>query len=281
MLADRAPDAQALLGTAEQATKAGFTFGGGGWTLKALALARLGHLDELRHWAQEMLLAYEQSGDRAIAVGAHRAYATEALARGRYDDAQLATDEILHALPDDSPLRLGHALLTVGRLLAAGRADEARLIADALDAHPALDFAHLVGAVAVAQHDLDMARTVLNDWNGAGQVMPPDISRPGRLWGLAQCAHALADGATAAVIYDHLLPYDGQLLLFATDFVPASTTFTLGQLAEALDRPTWRSRTTPTRSRWSNDVTRTPSAPEPAKPSHEPLSASTVASVLA
>jgi class 3 adenylate cyclase/tetratricopeptide (TPR) repeat protein len=232
-----APDAEALLETAERAIEVGVTFGGGGWTLKALALARLARLDELCEWADAMVLAYERSGDRAIATAAQRAYATEALARGRYDKAQLATDEILAILPEDSPLRLGYALLTVARQLADGDADQARHLADALDAHPALDLAHLVGAVAVAQDDLETARRVLDHWMGAGQLLPSDISRPGRLWGLARCAHALGDGAAAAVIYDRLLPYDGQLLLFGTDFAPASAAFILGQLAEALDRP--------------------------------------------
>ena len=60
--------------------------------------------------------------------------------------------------------------------------------------------------------------------------------RSGRLWGLAECAHAVGDQDAARHLYDHLTPYDGQLLIYAFQFIAASAAFTLGLLAETLDQ---------------------------------------------
>jgi tetratricopeptide (TPR) repeat protein len=205
--------------------------------MKGLALARLGRLDELRAWTDEMLLAAERSGDRGLATAAHLTQAFEALARGRIDDARLATAQMLIALPGEAPYRVSHAMVTMASLLATGDADAARTIADALNANPAFDLAHLVGAVAVAQGDLDTARSVLDAWHAAGQRLPADSNLSGKIWGLAECAHGIGDRDAAALLYDQLLPYDGQLVVASISFIPASAAFTLGLLAQTLDQP--------------------------------------------
>ena len=90
--------------------------------------------------------------------------------------------------------------------------------------------------VAVAQGDLETPRAVLDAWHAAGHELPVDLMRSGRLWGLAVCAHAVGDQDAARHLYDHLTPYDGQLLLYAFQFIAASAAFTLGLLAETLDQ---------------------------------------------
>jgi class 3 adenylate cyclase/tetratricopeptide (TPR) repeat protein len=232
-----APDAHALLATSEEAVDQGYTYGGGGWMLKSFALARLGRLDDLRAWADEMLVVAERSGDRVVGASGHRARAVEALARGRLDDGQRATDKILDVLPAESPIIFAHTELTIGRLLASGDTDQARRIVDTLDASSPLDTKHLLGAVAVAQGDLDTARAVLDSWHAANRRVRLDFSRTAQLWGLAQCARALQDRDAAAVLYDSLRPYDGQFLLVSLDFISASAAHVLGQLTETFNQP--------------------------------------------
>ena len=89
----------------------------------------------------------------------------------------------------------------------------------------------------IAQGDLDTARSILEGWHTAGQRRPTDSNLTGRIWGLAECAHAIGDRDAAAVLYDRLLPYDGQLVVASISFIPASAAFTLGLLAETLDQP--------------------------------------------
>jgi len=42
------------------------------------------------------------------------------------------------------------------------------------------------------------------------------------------------DSDAAHLLYEQLTPYDGQLLFYGLAFIPASTAYTLGLLAEAL-----------------------------------------------
>jgi hypothetical protein len=86
----------------------------------------------------------------------------------------------------------------------------------------------------IAQGDLDTARSILEGWHTAGQRRPTDSNLTGRIWGLAECAHAIGDRDAAAVLYDRLLPYDGQLVVASISFIPASAAFTLGLLAQTL-----------------------------------------------
>jgi tetratricopeptide (TPR) repeat protein len=144
---------------------------------------------------------------------------------------------MLPLLSGEAPYRVSHAVVTIGTLLATGNTDEARTIADALDANPAVDFTQAVGVVAVAQGDLETARHGLDAWHAAGDRLPADSRLPGRIWALAECAHAVGDRDAAALLYDQLLPYDGQLLVISLSFIPASAAFTLGLLAEVLGKP--------------------------------------------
>ena len=74
----------------------------------------------------------------------------------------------------------------------------------------------------IAQGDLDTARSILEGWHTAGQRRPTDSNLTGRIWGLAECGHAIGDRDAAAVLYDRLLPYDGQLVVASISFIPAS-----------------------------------------------------------
>jgi hypothetical protein len=91
---------------------------------------------------------------------------------------------------------------------------------------------HLVGAVAVAQGDLETARGVIETWHAAGHPITHTMTRTARLWGLAECAHAIGDDDAARALYEHVRPYDRQLLALDYCYMPASAAFTLGMLAE-------------------------------------------------
>ena len=127
-----------------------------------------------------------------------------------------------------------YAILTIARFLAVGRPDEAWPIADRLVTDPSIDYSALRAVVAVAQGDPDPARALLASWHAGGRPIPIDLTRSGRLWGLAECAHATGDRDAARHLYDLLLPYNGQLLLYWLDFIPASAAFILGRLAATL-----------------------------------------------
>ena len=109
-------------------------------------------------------------------------------------------------------------------------------MAEQLDSDSSLDCSHLVAVAAIAQGDLDHLRAVLEDWHAGGQQLPLDLMRSGRIWGLAECAHAAGDTDAAQILYEQLAPYDGQLLVYAFQFICASAAFTLGLLAETLDQ---------------------------------------------
>ncbi len=228
------PDAESLLLEGQRTIGNGYTIGGGGWIQVGLALARLGRLDDLRSHTRQMDLLADQTGDRLMLGNARIQEALEALARGRFDDAHVATEQVLASNPEQLSFQLGYGLLTISRLLSSGRADEARPIADLIATNPVIATAHLTGAVAAAQGDLDTTRRVLSDWHAAGRPLPADIMRSGWLWGITQCALATGDRDAARHLYDHVAPYDGQFLLFVLNFLPASAAFTLGQLAETL-----------------------------------------------
>ncbi len=226
------PDAGLLLQEAERTVSGGYRMGGGGWLQVGIALARLGRLDDLRTLTRRMLEIAEQNGDRILQGQAHIQGATEDLLRGRVEDAEIGAEQALRTNPDQVAVQLLNALLRVARLLMSGQPDAARPIAELLDSSPAVDNSHLVGVVAAAQGDLDTSRAVLEAWHASDHRLPVDASLPGRLWGLATCAHAVGDRAAADHLYDHLAPYDGQLLYYGIAFVPASTAFILGLLAE-------------------------------------------------
>ena len=200
-----------------------------------LALARLGRLDELRANSEAMLLLAEQHGSLLLHGNAHIQMATEAAARGRFDEAQATADKILASNPDQPPFQLGYALITIVCLLATGRPDDAQPLADLVAASPLAMADHIAGVVAVARGDYERPRAVLDAWHANGRPLNPDINRTGLAWGLAECAHAVGDREAARRLYDDLCPFDGQLLVNLLNFIPASAAFTLGLLAETLD----------------------------------------------
>lgn len=228
------PDAEAQLAASMRALQLGLTRNGGGAAQRGVALARLGRLDELRETAAQMLGTAEQTGDLLGTAQAHWLGAMEALARGRLDDVASANQLALAVRPDDVILQLGCGFLAVGQLLAAGKADEARPIADLLDSSPAFDASPLVGAVAAAQGDLVTVRSVLDAWGHDGHQPPGGWTGAARMWGLAECANAAGDHIAAEHLYEALLSFDGQLLVFLTSLIPASAAFTLGLLADTL-----------------------------------------------
>ncbi len=75
---------------------------------------------------------------------------------------------------------------------------------------------------------------MLDTWKAAGHPLVADFMHSARLWGYAACAHAVSDQDAARHLYEKLVPYDGQLLLWTWSFAPSSAAFTLGQLAETL-----------------------------------------------
>jgi tetratricopeptide (TPR) repeat protein len=228
------PEVDEYLREAERTIAAGYSFGAAGWTQLMIAHVRLGRLDELATLSAEMQEIGDRTGDRLVHGMAGAAATSEALLRGRIEDARIATDNVIASAPDVAILQLGWAQLTVARLLHAGRPDEARAIADRLAAAPAIDYAPFAAAVARAQGDLDPSREVLAAWHAGGHMLAQESELGARLWALAECAHALGDQDAAGRLYDQLLPYDGQLLNLAVGWVPASAAFTLGLLAETL-----------------------------------------------
>jgi class 3 adenylate cyclase/tetratricopeptide (TPR) repeat protein len=228
------PDAAAILPGAERAARLGYQIAGGAFLPAALALARLGRLDDLSAWADLMLDTCDRTGDRTVLTCARMHQALEALARGRYFDARTATERALAVDPSQMGMQRPYAILTIARLLAVGRPDEAWPIADRLATDPSIDYSALRAVVAVAQGDPDPARALLASWHARGRPIPIDLTRSGRLWGLAECTHATGDRDAARHLYELLLPYDGQLLVYWLDFIPASAAFMLGRLAATL-----------------------------------------------
>jgi tetratricopeptide (TPR) repeat protein len=228
------PDAGRLLREAERTAAAGYEVGGGGRIELAIAQVRLGQLDDLRTLGAEMMRIAERTGDRIIELAHWNTRANEALVRGRLEDARLANERLLAAGEDQPIFQLAGAFMTVALLLADGRPDEARPIAEALDAGLPFDVSQLVGAAAAAQGDLETVRTTLAAWHSDGCPVPLNFALPGRLWGLAECAYVVGDADAAARLYQPLTPYDGQLLFFGLVFSPASAAYTLGLLAETM-----------------------------------------------
>jgi tetratricopeptide (TPR) repeat protein len=176
----------------------------------------------------------ERTGDRIIELAHWNTRANEALVRGRLEDARLANERLLAAGEDQPIFQLAGAFMNVALLLADGRPDEARPIAEALEASLPFDGYQLVGAAAAAQGDLETVRTALAAWHSDGRPVPLNFGLPGRLWGLAECAYGVGDGDAAARLYEPLTPYDGQLLFYGVVFSPASAAYTLGLLAETM-----------------------------------------------
>jgi class 3 adenylate cyclase/tetratricopeptide (TPR) repeat protein len=227
-------DAAAALPGAERAAKLGYHAAGGAFVPASLSLARLGRLDDLCDWIDMMLDTCDRTGDRTVLTCARMHQSLVALARGRHEDARIATERALAVDPSLAGMQRPYAILTIARLLAVGCPDEARPIAERLATDPSVDYSHLRAVVAIAQGDAEPARALLRSWHAAGRSVTLDLTRTSRLWGLAECAHAAGDRDAARHLYDLLLPYDGQLLVYWFDFVPASAAFTLGRLAATL-----------------------------------------------
>lgn len=230
------PDAEEQLREGERGAELGYLFGGGGWLPAGIALARLGRLDEQSAWNEQMLLTAGRTGDRALLGNAHIQRAMRALVRGELDEAKSAGDQSIAVRPDQVAFQVSHAAFHIAWLLSSGQADEARRVAEQLDSDSPLDCSHLVAVAAIAQGDLDHLRAVLEGWHAGGQQLPLDLMRSGRIWGLAECAHAVGDKDAAKLLYEQLAPYDGQLLVYAFQFICASAAFTLGLLAETFGK---------------------------------------------
>lgn len=228
------PRAEDLLAEAQRGARRGNVVDGQPIAV-GVALARLGRLDEVRANAEAMLLLAEQHGSLLVQGNAHIHMAMEAAVRGRFDEAQATADKVLASNPDQLPFQLGYALITIVCLLATERADDAQPLADLVAASPLAIADYVAGVVAVARGDHDRPRAVLDAWHAEGRLLNPSIMRTGRAWGLAECAHAVGDREAARRLYDDLSPYNGQLLVNLLNFIPASTAFTLGLLAETLD----------------------------------------------
>lgn len=228
------PDVEELLRECESTVRVGYPHGAGGRQLLGIALGRLGRLDDLAALTDEMLRVAEQNGDQVLRFEGHAQRAGMQIARGDLDEARLSSDRA-HEVNPEQFINLGRsAILDIGRLLSAGKADEARRFADQLDSGPAVEISELVGAVAAAQGDLDTTRTVLGSWHAADHELANDASLPGRIWGFAECAHAVGDTDAARHLYEQLTPFDGQLLVYRLSFIPSSASSTLGRLAETL-----------------------------------------------
>jgi len=139
---------------------------------------------------------------------------------------------LLAALPEQPAVQLTHGVQMFAVLLGSGRADQARTVAEMIQSGSPLDASHLVGAVAAMQGDLETPRAVIDMWHASGHPLPDNMSRPARLWGLTECAHAVGDSGAAETLYGHVAPYDGQLLVYDYCYAPGSAAFTLGMLAE-------------------------------------------------
>ncbi|MCB0828750.1 MAG: AAA family ATPase [Solirubrobacterales bacterium] len=235
MIAD--PDAAALSREAERVIELGFSVGGGGRIELVLANARLGRLDEVLAIVDGHMDIAREKGDRVIEIGVWCARTNEALLRGRFDDAKAAMAEASRIAAGEPSLESLMAMVAVGRQIAMGQFDQARLIAEDLDQAEAFDYSYIVGAIATAQGDLETARSALAYWERSGHPLAAKLALPARLWGLSVCAHAVGDEDAARRLYEPLTDYDGQLLLVTMAFFPASAAYVLGLLAETFGEP--------------------------------------------
>jgi class 3 adenylate cyclase/tetratricopeptide (TPR) repeat protein len=137
------PDAELLLREARATVAVGYQTGGGGHHPVGLALARLGRFDELLALADQMLERGEQTGDRLLPAFARHWQAAVALARGHYEDARRASEQMLAAFPEQPAFQLTHAVQIVAVLLGSGQADQARAIADVILANSPIESSHL------------------------------------------------------------------------------------------------------------------------------------------
>ena len=228
-----APDAELLLSEAQHIVDAGYHSGGGGRHHLGLALARLGRFDDLQALTKQMLERGEQTGDRMLPALAYVWDMAVAIAQGRDDEARQAGEAMVAVFPEGSAaFELAHRFASVARLLGTGELDVAREVVEEIASTSPFDVSHLFAVIAIAQGDLALPGAVLDEWHASGHPLPEDMTRPARLWGLAECAHAVTDAEAARILYPEIESYTGQLLLHGYAFAPASAAFALGMLAE-------------------------------------------------
>jgi class 3 adenylate cyclase/tetratricopeptide (TPR) repeat protein len=228
------PDPEVLLREAQHVNGSGYRTSGGGSHQVGLALARLGRFDDLSVLSERMIERGEETGDLMVPALARVWQTLAAITQGRFEDAQRLAELMLAPFPEgNAAFQLAYGFASVGRFIAMGEPNEARNILEAIASVSALDLSALLAAVAVAQGDLVPARSVLDEWHASGHRLPDDLTRTGRLWDLTECAHAVGDAEAASQLHQALGPYDGQLIVHGYAFVPASSAFTLGKLADA------------------------------------------------
>lgn len=228
------PDPEVLLREAQHVNGSGYRTSGGGSHQVGLALARLGRLDDLSVLSERMIERGEETGDLMVPALARVWQTLAAITQGRFEDAQRSAELMLAPFPEgNAAFQLAYGFASVGRFIAMGEPSEAQNVLEAMVSISALDLSALVAAVAVAQGDLVPARSILDAWHSSGHGLPDDLTRTARLWDLTECAHAVGDAEAASQLHQALEPYDGQLIVYGYAFVPASSAFTLGKLADA------------------------------------------------
>ncbi|HMK10223.1 MAG TPA: hypothetical protein VK461_01440, partial [Acidimicrobiales bacterium] len=197
------------------------------------ALARLGRLDELRHFAEASREMGDRSHSAVLSVVARMAIVMEQLVRGRLDEAASGLDVLRAIAPREPQALFGLTLLTIALSLARGRnVDAAADVEALLELRPSFTFVR--GAVAGGVGDIDMCQSVLADWRAEGRHVPENVNRSIKLWALTEAAFAAHDEDAAATLSELLAPYDGELLLAVSNFLPASAAFCLGMCAQTM-----------------------------------------------
>ena len=207
------------------------------------ALMELGRVAE----AESALALFEQqaeaAGDAEAAVMARARHAMLAILRGRYDEAGRLAGEVLQEarrvrLPDAD--RLGGTLLSI---ISKDRRGGAAMTAE-------VDTMLRI-ARQYPGHFHDATAAYILAWAGRGteagveleRALPRVLAGSGPRWlgamaGLAYVAAATGDTSAAARIYDALLPYRGQLVVFGgASVIMEPVCHYLGLLAMTLGRP--------------------------------------------
>jgi class 3 adenylate cyclase len=203
------------------------------------ALARVGALDELRTNRDELIDVATKRGSRVFAAAGAQWFVLESMLTGDLEAAEQQANAVLEFSGDEPMFLAGHAMQLLWLRLLQGRRDDAlviaRLIDDALPEELSRFRVICRLAPAIEFRDPGAVRQALDALPGNPlDIVRPDWTRSAMLLSLAGAAWVTGDRVLGRSVYELLLPYDGQLLLFVCTHVPASAAYTLARAAIAV-----------------------------------------------
>ena len=205
--------------------------------LHGLIQARRGNLPGLVERRTELLRVSTETDTPIMRAAATQWFAAESMLVGRLDDVEAQAAAALEHSGQDAMFLDGHAAQLTWLRLLQGRLDEASDMADKAfhSMPPELGVrCHSRLAVGAERGDVTtIAETLAGLPRGPGQLLEPDWSTTMGLYALAAAAAATGDADLGARVYEELLPYDGQMLLFCCCLVVSSAAHALGLAATA------------------------------------------------